>query len=62
MTALRIRLCGTKDELGAAVEKVREAFDVASVSKPVRSRLVDGEFLIYVRVRHLSADLPEVSG
>ena len=55
VTALRVRLAGRKDEIDAAVEKLRGLFDVASVSKPVPSRLTEGEFLVYVRVRNLAS-------
>lgn len=56
VTAFRVRLAGTKDELDTGVELLRRVFDVASVSKPVPSRLTKDEFLIYIRVRNLATN------
>ena len=47
---MKIRLTGTMEELEQAVEKLKTAFDVVSVSAPYKNRN-SMEYRVYVEVK-----------
>lgn len=55
---MRIRLIGPSDEMPAAVEQLRQVFDVRTVSRPYSTRPGDSQDASWVRV-YIDAVVPQ---